>query len=430
MAGPPPDRLDRPQLAELQRERLRAMLAEVLPRNPFCARKFAGAGLSATDVTTPADLARLPFTTKAELIADQETNPPYGSVLTYAVGRYFRLHQTSGTTTGRPMRWLDTPESWRWHHDLWETQFRVVGLRPGDRLFFPFSFGPFLGWWAAFDAASKLGYFCLPGGGMSSSGRLRFLFDNQATVLLCTPTYALRLAEVAAEEGVRLAGSSVRLLIVAGEPGGSIPATRGRIEAAFGARVFDHSGMTEAGPLGIECPENPAGLHLLEADCIVEVIDPPTGKPVPAGELGELVLTNLGRWGSPVIRYRSGDLVRVDPRPCPCGRALVRLEGGILGRSDDMIHVRGNNLYPGAVEAVVRRFAEVAEYRVEIDAGAALAELRIEVEPVPGCPGDELAQRVGKAVRDELFFRAEVKAVPPGALPRFELKARRFNIKK
>src|SRR5262249_44971190 len=152
------------------------------------------------------------------------------------------------------------------------------GVRPGDRLFFPFSFGPFLGFWTAFDAASRLGYFCLPGGGMSSGARLRFLLDNQATVGLCTPTYALRLAGGAREPGLDLPGRPVRAVIVAGERGGSIPATRARIEEGWGARVFDHSGLTEVGPLSIECPENPAGLHLLETECYAEVIDPATGQ--------------------------------------------------------------------------------------------------------------------------------------------------------
>src|SRR5439155_11332980 len=199
---------------------------------------------------------------------------------------------------------------------------------------------------------------------LSSGARLRMLLDNRATVVLCTPTYALHLAQFAAEQGVRIEG--VRSVIVAGEPGGSIPAVRARIEAAWNARVFDHSGMTEVGPVAIECPENPAGLHVLEADYLAEVIDPDTLEPTPQGTTGELVLTTLGRLGSPLIRYRTGDLVCVDPDPCPCGRTFARLRGGILGRGDDMIHLRGNNLHPSTLEAVIRRIDEVAEYRVEV----------------------------------------------------------------
>jgi phenylacetate-CoA ligase len=420
--------LTRPELARLQAERLNALLAEILPANRFYASKFADAGIDASDIRTPADLARLPFTTKAELLADQDGHPPYGQALTYPVADYRRYHQTSGTK-GRPLRWLDTAQSWEWALHCWETIYRIVSVTARDRLFFAFSFGPFLGFWTAFDAAARLGCLCLPGGGMGSAARLRFLLDNEATVVLCTPTYALHLAEVARQHGIRLTrstpGRGVRALIVAGEPGGSIPATRIRIEEAWGARVFDHSGLTEVGPVAIECPENPAGLHLLEADYIAEVIDPESGRAAPAGQVGELVLTNLGRWGSPVLRYRTGDLVRLDPEPCPCGRCFARLGGGILGRTDDMIQVRGNNLYPSALEALIRRFREVAEYRVQVDQSDHLASLRIEVEPLNADAGPDLAERVGRAIREELLFRADVVAVTPGSLPRFEAKARR-----
>jgi phenylacetate-CoA ligase len=412
-------------LARRQGERLQALLNEILPRNAFYARKFTEAGIDARQMRAPSDLGRLPCTTKADLLADQAAYPPYGRVLTYPQHRYSRYHQTSGTS-GRPLRWLDTPQSWQWLLECWEAYFGMIGLRPDDRLFFAFSFGPFLGFWTAFDAAVRLGHLCFPGGGMSSAARLRFLLDNEVTVVLCTPTYALRLAEVAVEEGLNLARSPVRALIVAGEPGGSIPATRSRIEAAWGARVFDHGGLTEVGAIGIECPENPAGLHLLETEYVPEVIDPETGQAVAPGQLGELVLTNLGRWGSPVLRYRTGDLVRADPEPCPCGRPFLRLSGGILGRVDDMIHLRGNKLYPSALEAIIRRFAEVAEYRMEVDRSGSLAALRVEVEPVPAASGDDVAERVSRAIAAELLFRAEVRAVAPGSLPRFEMKAKRL----
>jgi phenylacetate-CoA ligase len=416
--------LTRPDLERLQQERLSALLTEILPRNRFYARKFAG--LSPGGIRSLADLARLPFTTKAELLADQQEEPPYGRVLTYRRECYSRYNQTSGTM-GQPLRWLDTTASWDWMLGCWEAFFRITGVTACDRLFFPFSFGPFLGFWTAFEAATRLGCLCLPGGGMSSAARLRFLLDNEATVVLVTPTYALRLAEVARQEGIALADCPVRALIVAGEPGGSIPSTRGHIEEAWGARVFDHAGVTEVGPTAIECLENPGGLHLLEDEYLLEVIDPQKGKPVPPGEIGEMVLTNLGRWGSPAIRYRSGDLVRVDTQPCRCGRSFVRLGGGILGRADDMIHVRGNNVYPSALEAVIRKVAEVAEYRVHVGERNCLSALRIEVEPRKGANGPEVARRVGQAIRDELLFRPEVTVVPPGSLPRFELKARRIE---
>jgi phenylacetate-CoA ligase len=424
MSGQSREDLGRADLDRLQRERLGALLREVVPRNRFYQRKLAAAGLSPEDVRGPEDLARLPFTTKAELLADQEAHPPYGEILTYPLECYSRFHQTSGTS-GRPLRWLDTPESWAWAVGCWSALYRMARVGPEDRLCFAFSFGPFLGFWTAFEGASRLRCLCLPAGGMSSGARLRFLLDNRATVVLCTPTYALRLAEVAREEGIDLPGSAVRAVIVAGEPGGSIPATRQRIESGWGARVFDHNGLTECGPVGIECAERPGGLHLLETEYLAEVIDPQTGGPVPPGTEGELVLTNFGRWGSPLLRYRSGDLVRVGPGPCPCGRALLWLDGGVRGRADDMVVIRGNNFYPGALQTILHRFAEVVEYRIEVDRTAALPVLRVEVEPRPDAHGPGLAERVDRAIRDELLFRAEVVAVAPGSLPRFEHKAQR-----
>jgi phenylacetate-CoA ligase len=420
----PPVGASRADIARLQGERLTLLLREVLPHNRFYARKFAAASLEPAAVTCAADLEKLPFTTKAELLADQEENPPFGSVHTFPPGHYTRYHQTSGTS-GRPLRWLDTPSSWSALLDVWTALYHIAGVTPADRLFFAFSFGPFLGFWTAFEAASRLGCLCLPGGGMSSTTRLRFLLGNGATVVLCTPTYALHLAEVARQEGIDLPSSAVRAVVVAGEPGGSIPATRQRIETGWGARLFDHNGMTETGPLGIECEDAPGGLHLLETACVAEVIDP-AGRSVPPGTPGELVITSLTRPGSPLIRYRTGDLVCVDTRRCACGRSLTRLDGGIRGRVDDMIVIRGNNLHPGALQRIIHRFAEVAEYSIEVDGTGTLPVLRVRVEPRADARGTTaLAARVDQAIRDELLFRAEVELVSPGTLPRFEMKSQR-----
>jgi phenylacetate-CoA ligase len=216
----------------------------------------------------------------------------------------------------------------------------------------------------------------------------------------------------------------VRALVVAGEPCGNILATRERIESVWGARVFDHYGMTEVGPVAVEATEPSGQMYLLESDYLAEVLVPGSNDPAHAGEFGELVLTNLGRQGSPAIRYRTGDLVRLATNVDPTGRTWRRLEGGILGRADDMIHVRGNNLYPGSIEAIVRRFSTVAEYRIVVNRTDPLADLRIDIEPASG-DGRELAEAVGRAIRDELLFRVVVNAVLPNSLPRFEMKARR-----
>ncbi|MCS7166870.1 MAG: AMP-binding protein [Gemmatales bacterium] len=418
---------DREALRAWQLERLRAMLTEILLRNRFYQRKLGQFPLP----RSLDEMSAWPFTTKDELLADQRQHPPYGSNLTYPVARYVRVHQTSGSTA-QPLRWPDTPENWEWLMQCWRWIFQVVGLRAGDRLFFPFSFGPFLGFWAAWDAAVRGGWFVLPGGGMTSVARLRAILEHRITVIFCTPTYALHLLEVARREGLTLQDSAVRLLIVAGEPGGSVPHVRQRIEQGWQARVFDHTGMTEIGSLGIECPENPGGVHLLETECIAEVIDPSTSKPVPAGVEGELVLTNLGRWGSPLIRYRTGDRVLVDPQPCPCGRIWLRLQGGILGRFDDLVVVRGVKIYPSALDEVLHRFPELVEYRVTWRSDQVTESFLIEVEPsthelADGPAAMQWAERIAQEVKSVFLVNPTVLVVAPGSLPRYELKARRWR---
>ncbi len=420
---------DRTRLAEWQALRVRALLEAIVPANPFWTEKLREANVEPRSMQSLDDLNRLPFTTKAELVADQEAHPPYGRNLTFGPTDYSRLHQTSGTTTGQPLRWLDTPASWNWMLDCWTTIYRRMNLRPDDRLCFPFSFGPFLGFWAGFEGALRQGNMCVAAGGMSSEARLKLILDNRITLLGCTPTYALRLAEVAAAQGVDLSSSSVRAILVAGEPGGSIPSVRSRIEAAWGARVFDHWGMTEIGPLASECDDDPGNLTVLETECIAEIIDPASGQPVAAGTPGELVITNLGRVGSPVLRYRTGDLVEADPATHSSGRTLLRLKGGILGRTDDMLIVRGNNVFPSSIEAVVREFSEIVEFRIVVARQREMNHVRIDIEPQPlldeqACA--TLADRVSKAIKQRLQFHAEIALAPSGSLPRFEMKAKRL----
>jgi phenylacetate-CoA ligase len=424
-----PQRLaDRRELEAHQAARLAALVERTLVGNRFYRDKWLPAGLNRFVPQSLDDLKNLPFTTKDELLADQERHPPYGTALNFPPETYTRIHQTSGTK-GKPLRWLDTPESWEWMLGCWRQIYALAGIGAGERIFFPFSFGPFLGFWTAFDAAAKLGCLCLPGGGLSTLARLRMTIDHQVGVLCCTPTYAIHLAHAAEEAGVDLATEArVHTLIVAGEPGGNIPATRARIERAWNARVIDHSGLTEVGPLATESKARPGGLYILEADYIAEVLDPATGEPTPPGEIGELIVTNLGRVGSPLFRYRTGDLVRPNPPKPDDELPFVWLEGGILGRRDDMVPLRGNNFYPSSLEAVLRRFDEILEYRIEIDTTSPLAELHVELEPTPAAPSS-LAARVAQTIRDELLFRADVTLVPPGTLPRFEMKASRVRRK-
>jgi phenylacetate-CoA ligase len=423
------EQLNRGRLAECQGRRLLELLRAIQGRNQFYTRKLADAGIEIGALRLPEDFRTLPQTTKAELNADQAAHPPWGTALTEPLVNYTRYCQTS-SSTGRPLRWIDTNESWQWLLECWKSVYRAAQVRPGDRVFFPFSFGPFLGFWAGFEAGPQLGLHCIPGGGMSSQIRLSMIETIGATVVCCTPTYALRLAEIAEIERRRpLHEGTVRMLIVAGEPGGSIPATRERIERSWGARVIDHHGLTEVGPVSFECWESPGSVHINEAEFIAEVIDPRTGHEVSDGQTGELVLTNLGRTASPVIRYRTGDIVVRRSEPCSCGRTWARLEGGILSRADDMVNIRGVNVYPVGIESVVRRLPEVVEFRSVVSRQGSMRSLRLEIEVAPEfADSNAVASRVAYHLREALGLSVNVLVVESGTLPRFEMKANRFVV--
>jgi phenylacetate-CoA ligase len=419
---PPRDAIEAGQL-----EQLRGLVTELFPGNRFYTQKLNALGIT-FDVGSLQDYCqRFPFTTKQELVADQQANPIYGTNLTYPLSQYTRYHQTSGTA-GAPLRWLDTPESWQALVQNWLEIFEAAGVTARDRVYFAFSFGPFIGFWLAFEGATRLGCLCIPGGGMSSVARVRALLDNQVNILFCTPTYALRLAEVAREEKLDLKNSKVRKIIVAGEPGGSIPSVRSRVAEQWGsAELFDHHGMTEVGPVTYECPKRPGVLHVIESAYLPEVIDSKTGRAVSMGQEGELVLTTLTRTASPLLRYRTGDIVKGGRGLCVCGRSNMTLEGGILGRTDDMVVIRGVNIYPGAVEKIVRGIEGISEYRVTVTNARTLPEISIEIET-----GTNNSRHVGEELQKQfeisMSLRVPVQLVPAGTLPRFEMKARRWRI--
>ncbi len=392
-------------IRELQLRKLRSGLKDVLATNAFWRARLH-------DVQGWDDFERLPLTTKADLVEDQASHAPFGTNLTYELSRYVRLHQTSGSSGDLPLRVLDTEESWDWWLRIWsEHVYPAAGVTASDRLFFAFSFGPFVGFWSAFGGAQRLGAMCISGGAMTSEQRVRNMTDLGATVLLSTPTYALRLSDVAAEIGVNLSAAAIRTTIHAGEPGASIVATRAAIEAAYSASAFDHTGMTELGPTGFSCSARD-GVHLIESEFIFEVLDD-----------GELVATNLGRWGTPMIRYRTGDRVVVSREPCSCGSPFMKIVGGIQGRVDDMFTVRGVNLYPSQVEDIVRRYPEVVEFVLEHRRERQMDEVALLVETAADSWS---ADRLEADLRQALGVRLTCRVVPVGTLPRSELKARRI----
>ena len=418
--------LPREKLASLQLHKLQLMMSHLWGKNQFYTEKWKAVGVNPSDIHSLTDLALLPLTRKGELMDDQAAHGPFGTNLTYPITAYVRMHQTSGTT-GVPLKVFDTDESWGWWGHCWGHVLAGAGVTATDRIFLAFAFGPFIGFWAAVEGARKIGALMIPGGGRDTQQRLEMMRAAGATVLCCTPSYALRMAEVAREIGFDLRSIPLRTTVHAGEPGASVPATKQRIENSWNAACFDHAGASEVGAHSFECHVQPGGTHLIESEYIAEVLNPLTGQAVLPGERGELVITNLGRWGFPAIRYCTGDLVQVNLDRCQCGRTSMRFEGGVLGRADDMVTVRGVNVFPGGVENIIRNFTEVDEFRITVNKVNQMDEMDIEVELCKGTD-PELVQAIAIKLDSMLAFRPRVHQVAHDTLPRFEMKAKRFHV--
>jgi phenylacetate-CoA ligase len=424
--------LPRPEIEALQARKLRRLVDWAGTRSPFHARRLRAAGVAADSIRSLADLRRIPFMTRDEWMAAQLAAPPYGDLPAAPPECAVRYHMTSGTTGRTPIRVLDSLKDWEWIAEMWCHGLWAFGVRPADRVFVAFGYATFIGFWGLHYACEKIGCLVLPGGALTTDQRLKTLLDMEATVVCSTPTYALRLAQEARTQGIDLAASPVRRLILSGEPAGSIPATKRLIEEQWGAKAGDTAGMTELGTIMIfECDRQPGGTHILETHFIEEVVDPDSGAPVPYGELGERVVTSFGRGMIPVLRYRTRDyVVRVPASRCDCGRTWDLYDGGIRGRVDDMKLVRGTNVYPRAVEAIVRERPEIDEFQIRLYTAEGI---RDEIELLVEIPGREVEvplvldrlQRDLAAAHEGLRFG--VRQVESGTLPRFELKAKRVK---
>jgi phenylacetate-CoA ligase len=430
--NPRHETMEREQLEALQLHKLRNLLGWADANVPFHSKRMRDAGVTPDAIATMDDFRRLPFLTREEWMEGQEEQPPYGTMVAAPVEAAIRYHMTSGTTGRTPIRALDSMKDWDWIAEMWCYGLWGFGVRPGDTLFVAFGYSTFIGFWGLHYAGEKIGCLVMPGGAMQTDQRVKQLVEMGATVVASTPTYALRMAQEARQLGLDLAGSSVQRLILSGEPAGSIPATKKLIEEQWGAKAGDTAGMTELGTIMVfECEHQPGGTHIIEDHYIEEVVDPETDRPVGYGELGERVVTSFGRGFIPVIRYRTRDLViRVPSSTCSCGRTFDLYEGGILGRVDDMKLVRGTNVYPRAVEAIVREHEEIDEFQIHLYTDEGIRdEIEILVEiPDPSADNDRILAELGKALADaHEGLRFGVKKAEDGSLPRFELKAKRVN---
>lgn len=374
---------------------------------------------------------RVPLLHKSDLLAAQAVAPPYGTLPATDPALAICHHQTSGTSGNPAVRSFDTARDWAWCIDAYCTALYGMGVRSRHRGMVAFGYGLFVGFWGMHYALQRIGATAVPTGGLDSRSRIRLLVDLQIEVLGCTPSYALRLAETAKEMGIDLrTEANVQIIMAGAEP--RPESTTQAITEAFGAGVFNAAGTTELGTVNMfECPSRRNCCHIIESTVIEEVLHPETRQPVGYGEEGVRVSTGIGREGLPLFRHWTEDLVVKRPwHECPCGRTWDYLDGGILGRADDMRKIRGVSITPVMVEDVLRGFAdEVGEFQTTLRTVRGLDTLVLRVEPGAGAGTDldGLRERIVVRVKEEIGIRPEVELAESGSLPRFEWKAARFH---
>ncbi|MBI4522237.1 MAG: AMP-binding protein [Deltaproteobacteria bacterium] len=422
------------QLKRLQLRRLEAALRYAWESSPYYRSLMKKHGVALETITTLEDFFRsFPVTRREDLNRDQLENPPFGTRLAVPLENPLRYHATSGTTGQPAVRAFDTERDWIWGADAWATSLYNFGVRPNDVVMIAFGYGSFIGFWGAHYAFEKIGCRVHPTGSMDTKTRIQMILDLGITVLCCTPSYAIRILHVAGEEGIDLAARSrLNMIVVAGEPGASIKSTKDIIEKGFNAHLGDFMGTTEtAGMIASTCSRLCGGLHINEDRYLTEVVDPDNLKPVGYGKRGMMVVTPLIKEAMPLFRYATNDIVILErSNVCRCGRTLDLFMGGILGRYDDMVKVRGVQLTPQMIEEIVRSFPEVEEFftTAEIRDGLDILLIRFEVKKdVNSQLAEHICRQIKASTKQNLGLSPEVAVEPYNSLPRFELKARRFK---
>ncbi|MBT6614751.1 MAG: AMP-binding protein [Deltaproteobacteria bacterium] len=423
--------MNRPDLENLQLSLFKRRLQYVYNNSPMYRRKYDQVNITPDDIQTLDDIRKLPFTEKEDLRESQEKLPPWGDFVCIPPEEGVRVFQTTGTT-GKPVKILLNNNDWEKHfYRQFMHHMHGYGITSHDKLYVPFNYGLHIAWWGLQAAFERAGVMVIPGGGLSSENRLKSMLEYKATVICGTPTYMLYLGETARRMGISLQETDIRILIVAGEPGANVPATKKSLEEMWGATCYDDIGSSEISNFGYECREQ-KGTHVIESMFYVESLDPETLQPVADGEVGEMVITNLITETAPLIRFRIKDLVRLDRSPCDCGRTFLRLNGGILGRTDDMFQFAGINIFPSALENYIREIVEFSdEYQIIIPRQGRENHLLIKVEPTEtSLTLAELQvakKRLIEKIKLNMTITPEVEIVETGELPRFEAKAKRVH---
>ena len=423
--------LPRQKLQQLQLKKFREIFTWAYEHSPFYKKLYSDAGIEPGDIKTFDDIIRVPKIEKSMMRDVQGKDPfPYGDILSVPLEQVTDYRQTSGTT-GQPIYQADTGQDWEYSTEAYCYALYAQGYRPGDRLFLPFGYNIFIAFWAYHYAGQKLGCEVIPGGVLNTEARILKMQELKATAMGATPTYVLGMAETARKMGIDPPKDLfIRKITVAGEPGGSIPATRKRMEDAWGAKVFDQVGSTEIGHWGWECRYQ-SGLHVNEGLYLVEIEDVDTGEPITGpGKRGKMVVTTFTRQAQPCIRFDVKDLIQWSDRSCDCGRTYRLLEGGIMGRSDDITKVKGVLLSPTAIEEVVRDIPQLSnEYQVVVTKKGDIDDITLKVEIMPEYTADEASIRT--VLVDQLRVKTNlgyhIEFHPYESLPRSQAKSRRFQ---
>ena len=421
--------LPREQLDAIHLKRIQKMLRYAYDRVPFYRELYQKVGLKPEDIRTLDDFNRLvPSIDKKDIVEAQQVSPPWGEAS--ALPDDFNLYrfQTSGST-GIPMGIPVSYYSSHHYGEQWTYGFWGVGIRPRDSFYFAFAWGTFIGFWSAYWGVRRLGSTVYSGGGFTTEMRLKQILEYQPTVLICTPTYALYMAEKARELGIDLPATSIQYTYHAGEPGGNVPATRKAIEEAWGAKTYELYGIGEVGAIAPGCPHQ-LGVHLAEDQAYATVVSPETGAPVNPGEVGENLVTSYIQFSQPLIKYRSHDLVRPVYDKCSRGRTWLLYKDGVLGRSDHMIIIKGANVYPTAIETLLGDVRGLSpNYEIHVSSGHLNDEITVKVESAVDVSSSDyptLQKNAERVLYDKILVRIGVEIHKPGALPRYELKAKRF----
>ena len=425
--------LPQEKLQTLQLKKFKRLVEWAYTHSPFYRRLYQEAGLEPGDIKAFEDIRKVPKIEKGMMREVQQREPfPYGDMMTVPLERVTAFRQTSGTT-GTPVYQADTWQDWEWWAESWCYILYAQGYRDTDRVFIPFGYNIFVAFWAGHYGAEKLGCEVVPGGVLDTQARILKMQELKCNAFMATPTYVLGMADTAINKlGIDpVKDLNIQKITCAGEPGASIPTTKKRMEDAWGAKVYDHIGATEIGAWSYECTEQPGGLHVNEGFFLVEIEDIETGEIITEpGKEGKMIITALDRMAKPCIRFDSKDVIRWADHQCDCGRTFRLIDGGVIGRADDITKVKGVLLAPTAIEEVVRSIPELGdEYEVVVSKKGDIDNILLKIEILPGKETEQesILFRLKDQLRVKTNLGYKMEVHPYGSLQRYEVKAKRFK---